>query len=345
MDPRGAGSLAEDPAGHCEQLAQRAGLEIPHILEARAHAAAELERVGVALAAESLPPDTSVCLFGSWARGELTRDSDADWALLISEPTARDDPQIAAAVELLARHLEPGGKAPGAQGIFGCAFDVRKLIEDIGLDRDTNKNLTRRMLLLLESVSVTGELREEAWTRVLDRYFNYGVKPYHVPRFLLNDLIRYWRTICVDFEGKNADTQGNDPKWVERVAKLKISRKLLFAGGLVPILLCDIKDLDEMRPFLERWLAARPLDRLAAGFETADMQDEGMRALAAYDRWLGILHDSAQRAHLRQLDEQTRHGSSLYAEVAEIARTFQLALEALLFESALTPLARQFLVF
>jgi hypothetical protein len=65
-----------------------------------------------------------------------------------------------------------------------------------------------------------GEVHREWWLRVLDRYLNDAVKDYRPPRFLLNDLVRYWRTIGVAFEGKHRDTRGNDPKWVTRNAKL-----------------------------------------------------------------------------------------------------------------------------
>ena len=74
----------------------------------------------------------------------------------------------------------------------------------IGLDADTNTNFTRRMLLLLESRELHGRraaLGDRADPRPLPYESHTRRRP---PRFLLNDVVRYWRTICVDFEGKAA---------------------------------------------------------------------------------------------------------------------------------------------
>jgi predicted nucleotidyltransferase len=345
VDSRGAGELAEDPSGHAEQLAERAGLQIPHIIEARNHTRRELQRLRDDLAHEQLPPGTSVCVFGSWARQELTPWSDNDWALLTRDPAPPQDPEIARGVSLLEKRLSTDGQAPGSTETFGCAFDIRKLIDEIGLEEDTNKNITRRMLLLLESVGVTGEIREEGWTGVLARYLEYGIRDYSVPRFILNDLVRYWRTICVDFEGKHRDTKGNDPKWVSRNAKLKVSRKLLFAGGLLPILLCELKNTDEIRDFLPRWFEAPPLDRIAAAFTWADAEPEGTRALDAYDRWLAIMQSKADRDELLRLRASTREESPLYLQIKDIGDTLERALLALLLDSRLAAIAREYLVF
>jgi predicted nucleotidyltransferase len=114
-------------------------------------------------------------MFGSWGRGELTAGSDYDWAILT--PTGRDEDDDV--VRLAARCREmfnDDGKAPGAQAVFGLPFAWAALPEKIGLDEDSNKNLTRRMLTLLESVALTGHVRDECWHAILDRYLAWGVK-------------------------------------------------------------------------------------------------------------------------------------------------------------------------
>jgi hypothetical protein len=346
MDSRGASpGVIEDPRGQCELLAARTGIGIPHITKAREHTSERIAELRDALSREGLAEGLSICVFGSWAREELTPGSDDEWAVLTAQPFATYDANVVSAMAVAQQYLGAGEQAPGEQDVFGVPFDLPGLVNNVGLDADTNTNLTRRMLLLLESRELVGTVHEDAWRAALSSYLNYGVKDFRPPRFLLNDLTRYWRTICVDFEGKHKDTQGNDPKWVSRNAKLRTSRKLLFAGGLVPILLCHLHDRDSMPQFLERWLKAPPLDRLAAAFLWAEAESEGARALHAYDRWLAIQFDEDARTELKALRHDTRRASPLFQEIMDIGRQFERAVLALLFDTRLAALSQQYVVF
>jgi hypothetical protein len=337
LDPRGAADLLEDPAGALDRLASVSGASFPHLSRARAYTASEL----AGRARELAGIDDAVVLFGSWGREELTAQSDDDWAVLSPSPSPSP--------EVLARCREVLGgsdREPGQQDLFGTAFSCDELVRNIGLDADTNTNLTRRMLLLLESRAVAGsDSYARCFAQVLHAYLGHGVRDYRPPRFLLNDLIRYWRTICVDFEGKRRGAGGSDPKYASRNAKLRTSRKVLFAGGLLPVLLCHTKTASEMPSFLSRQLTAPPTDRLAAAFMREDAVAEGARALRAYDRWIGLLGDASTRAELAALREADRESSPLFAQVREIGDELQRGLLTLLYETRLSPLTRWYGLF
>lgn len=342
MDPRSPAALSNQ-AGALERFLKSNGPQGQHLLDARTHSAQRLAVVHAQFTEEALPSDTSVVLFGSWARQELTEGSDDDWAVLV-DGAAEDRTDVVGVVALARRHLGEGDRKPGSQGIFGEAISGNELVGKVGLDEDTNTNLTRRALLLLESVEVAGSVHARCRRRVLERYLNYGVKDFRPPRFLLNDIVRYWRTVGVDFEGKHRDTGGDDPKWVERNAKLRTARKVLFAGGLVPILQCHLLAKPDMPDYLDQQLSRPPTDRLAAAFEHYGAIDEGVRFFGAYDRWMELMRDQQARAELAALRFENREASSLFAEIRQIGEALDHALIALLFDTPLSQVARKYAV-
>lgn len=342
MDSRSPASLS-DPTGALERFLEAHGPQGGELLAARAHTAQALADVRAGFAGEALAADTSVVLFGSWARQELTKSSDDDWTVLV-EGSINDRPDVCQVVDKAEQRLGLDDRKPGAQVVFGRPISCDELVAKVGLDEDTNTNLTHRALLLLESVEVAGHLLDASRRRVLHRYLNYGVKDFRPPRFLLNDIVRYWRTVGVDFEGKHRDTGGDDPKWVERNAKLRTARKVLFAGGLVPILQCHLLPRSAMSGFLEQQLSAPPTDRLAAAFEHHGAVDEGVRFFTAYDRWIGIMRDAQARVALEALRFETREASELFAQIREVGEALDQSLIALLFDTPLSQVARKYAV-
>jgi hypothetical protein len=111
-------------------------------------------------------------------------------------------------------------------------FGERTTISSItGGHNDTDRNTTERILLLLESVTI--DKSNQAYERVVrgvincyleeDNHFLTGdSKRYRVPRFLLNDVVPFWRTMAVDFASKQRDRAGEE--WGSRNAKLRMSK-------------------------------------------------------------------------------------------------------------------------
>jgi hypothetical protein len=160
---------------------------------------------------------------------------------------------------------------------------------------------------------------------------------------LLNDVVRYWRAICVDFARK--ERRGPE-KWGIRNAKLRTSRKVLFAGGLLPIFECARLARDEMPQFLRAQLRMPPTDRIAQAFLAHEAADPGGRALGAYDDFVGRLNDEGFRDELQEVTRDTSKDSQAFQEAARLGKELERGLLALLFETESLPkLARDYIVF
>ncbi|MDX6728081.1 MAG: hypothetical protein QOK49_2886 [Baekduia sp.] len=347
MDPGSpAGRPIAGPAGALLEL-PGAPRRFGALLQARETTATRLDELRASVARAPLPDRTAVLLFGSWGRAELTGDSDVDWALLVDDPDLRlDDAAVVRAVETLRLVLEGEGAPPGGQPIFGGAFHGWRLVDHIGLTGDDGANLTRRMLLLLESVAITGADRHARLKRrVLERYLGRHSRDHRPPRFLLNDVIRYWRTIAVDFEGKVAEDDragAGEDKFVMRNAKLRTSRKLLYVSGLLPVLLCHYVRAADMVDFLDEQLAELATDRVARAFLHLGLAEPGARTLGAYDDWIRLLADPANHAVLEALTEQTRDADAVFRTVRRLGGALDNGLLALLHETELAPVTRRY---
>ncbi len=282
-------------------------------------------------------------MVGSWGREEVTSGSDDDLIILV-DGSVREAvrPSIGAIVQRIS--TGDSFKAPGPAGTFGDGVFSDELVNNIGLDRDTNRNLTRRMLLLLESESLTNDLVHAAVRRaVLEEYLADSIKDFRPPRFLMNDLVRYWRTIGVDFAAKVKDRDGEG--WGLRNAKLRTSRKMLFASGLLALLRCHEVRSDGMLAFLEGQFSMPPSDRLASAFLHYNALDGGAAVMVAYDQVLELLDDVSVRDELESITSASEAASSRHFDsIARLGVAIDHALLGLLFGPPLARWTRDFAI-
>lgn len=315
-------------------------------------------------------PDTSLVIFGSLARGEWTSGSDLDWTYLIDGEANSDHLVIAQKIQSLLERKENKKKfrPPSPTGIFGNIAFSHDIIHQIGGQNDTNENTTRRVLLLLESRPI-GE-NTAAYDRVIEgvigRYLEEDnnhlltrdMSQYRVPRFLLNDIVRFWRTMAVDFASKQRGRGGKG--WGLRNAKLRMSRKLIFASGM---LVCFGAHLDpalrkkistdrndvkfQLLQHIREQVKLTPLEILAKSIALYRVPKLiGKELFDSYAKFLNLLDDKDDRKALEKLRSEDSRTDATFQRIRKVSESFQQALDYIFFENPqIAPLTRAYGVF
>jgi predicted nucleotidyltransferase len=346
-----------------QRLAQRLGHSWSH-LERAENSTLEKRAELTELLRHEVPIDTSLVVFGSLARGEYTRGSDLDWTLLVD---GQADDGHYDRVRAITDAIDRGsfGK-PGPTGVFGNFAFSHPILHQIGGQDDTNKNTTQRILLLLESVAIgRDDAHERVLRLVLSRYVedDRGLlfsksQLQRIPRFLLNDIVRYWRTLTVDFVSKQRERALG---WALRNAKLRMSRKLIFVSGLLtcfaPVIFAEegrswtvdgAVSIPLIVDFLRERIRLTPLQQLAEAALRPAIQPATAKALFdEYDAFLGMLADDEKRAHLKALTMDKLGDDEVFRDVTRIGRRFQAALDQMFFkeDAQLTQLIQTYGVF
>lgn len=205
--------------------------------------------------AESITGELA-CVYatGSYGRVEANKNSDLDVFIVgLSKPVddERDRKRETAAfprleeIRLKSKLIEVSRELEfddfSGDGEYLVHYPLHDFVGNLGRRQDDSANtFTARLLLLLESRCLLNQVvYDKVLREVIAAYWQdfEGHEKEYVPGFLTNDILRLWRTFCVNYE---ANTQ-SDPK--EKKAKRQIkhyklqhSRLLTCFSGIIHLL-------------------------------------------------------------------------------------------------------------
>lgn len=249
-------------------------------------------------------PHHAVVCCGSYARGEASVNSDLDYFLICPQGDETEEASVDARLawqesvrKVVGRHVP---KPPSEDGAFDNIISKDELLSPIGGPSESNKVLTRRILFLLEGKYLFGEdiirsIRKE----ILEKYIKQTITDHQLALFFLNDIIKFYRTMAVDFENKTGE--GEKP-WGVRNIKLVYSRKLLYASGLFSVGMTADLRRDRKVSILEDLLDLTPIDRMKSICRPGYFDGVFKR----YNVFLEKLEDRVTRERLDRVKEDDR---------------------------------------
>jgi predicted nucleotidyltransferase len=267
---------------------------------------------------ERMPPPEELgihglAVAGSLARREASELSDID--LIITTHSDSDEASVAA-IKAWRNDFchEHGIDPPNPAGVFEDPISVERLQSIAGASSEPYDAMSKRILFLLESTHLQRSAEYELLLdSVIDRYAEDVVKdPTKNFVFLLNDVVRYFRLVCVNYQQVKTDTP--DGKWPLRNVKLRHSRVLMYFSMVAALGSLSRERTPAKTDALKLLARMHPLKRLFVAYQLAD--DTGFyRAAGLYDTFIALLSNPRTREALKQVEYETRYKSSVFAQL------------------------------
>lgn len=261
---------------------------------------------------------------GSYGRYEASQESDLDGYVIYEKNLPQTT--IAAIDEKIKEVAQKSGIRHSG-GFDPISLD--DMHKNIGGKDDTNPSITNRILFLLESECLYGQpFYSLAYRKILKKYLNDVLKfRKQAPRFLLSDIIRYYRTICVDYEFKITE---ENKDWALRNIKLRFSRKGLYFGGIA-ILLNSMNKRDADRyNYIYRNLRLPFADKISHVLLEQQKTREHANILSLYADFLKEIAEKKNRSHLKRLHKSDRVKDKKFCSLEKKAKDFNGSLRKLL---------------
>ena len=189
-------------------------------------------------------PDICVYATGSLGRLEACKHSDLDVFRIScaqrNKSSAAGDLTLLCALHQESKKLGFPEFTDG--GVYLKVISLEEMLKHLGSTADdANNYFTARLLLLLESQPL---LNTTAYATIVDRVLDRYYKDFSEHSssfqavFLVNDIVRYWKTLCMNYEEKrNLSGLTDEQKAKARVKnlKLKFSRLWTCFSLLIPL--------------------------------------------------------------------------------------------------------------
>jgi hypothetical protein len=277
------------------------------------------------------------CIFatGSVGREEACEHSDLDVFIvdgaLSSAPLSR-----LAHYELVASLIRVSRQSKfrrfSRDGKFLTSHCVDEILGQLGRPEDDyNNRFTARMLLLLESKWIYGEEAYDSIIRsIIERYWPADQQA--EPIFLLNDLVRFWKTLCLNYEGYSRQHPSDGERRLD-LLKLRYSRLWTCFSGIA-YLLAGLQGELISRERVSSMTTLTPLERMRNVAERREQTKDRVHTLVElYSEFLAAtdkpsaeshaaLEDSAAYVDMKCASE--RFGNEFHALVIQLSAESQI---------------------
>lgn len=214
------------------------------LAERRSSTKSRLAEIRDKLSTASSLVQGKACVYatGSFGRGEASKFSDLDLFIISRGEAGKSEfrrlDEICVKADLIEVTKLLGLPEFSGDGRYLVSYSIGDLVKTVGTPEDDALNtFTARLLLLLESEPLIGDdVYNDAIEEIIGAYWRdyEDHKSSFMPAYLANDILRLWRTFCVNYEARS-DREPEDAKAKGKLKnfKLKHSRLLTCFSAII----------------------------------------------------------------------------------------------------------------